>query len=164
VSTLKRKPSRGQSLAEFALILPVMLLIIFGMIDMGRAVFMFNTLSESARHANRLAIVDQRLTEIRNRAIAAGPGLGLTAADIDVCFKTYDSTQRNCAQPNTDRCVASGAPYQREHCLAIVTTRKAFTPMTPIISTIVPTITLTSTSIGPIDYACPNQIRTSTCP
>jgi hypothetical protein len=28
----------------------------------------------------------------------------------------------------------------------------------------VPSVTLSSTSIGPIEYACPNPVRTSTCP
>ncbi|HVM30294.1 MAG TPA: TadE family protein [Candidatus Limnocylindrales bacterium] len=159
-----RAKPRGQSLVEFALILPVMLLVIFGTLDLGRAVFMFNTLSESARHANRLAIIDQRPAEIRARAIESGPGLGLTNDDIDVCFKSATSLQRDCAAPAADACAPSGT-YQREHCLAIVTTRAVFTPVTPLIGQFVnPPITLSSTSIGPIEYACPNQIRTTTCP
>lgn len=81
---------------------------------------------------------------------------------VEVCYKASDSTQRDCAQPATQRCSPSGT-YQREHCLAIVTARTIITPLTPIISSIIPSIPLSSTSIGPIEYACPNQLRTS-CP
>lgn len=45
----------GQSLVEFALILPIFLLVLVGLIDMGRAVYANNTLSQAAREATRLA-------------------------------------------------------------------------------------------------------------
>jgi Flp pilus assembly protein TadG len=45
----------GQSLVEFALILPIFLLVLLGLIDMGRAVYTNNTLSQAAREATRLA-------------------------------------------------------------------------------------------------------------
>ena len=45
----------GQSLVEFALIFPIFVLMLFGLIDMGRAVYANNTLSQAAREATRLA-------------------------------------------------------------------------------------------------------------
>ena len=45
----------GQSLVEFALIFPIFVLMLFGLIDMGRAVYTNNTLSQTAREATRLA-------------------------------------------------------------------------------------------------------------
>lgn len=53
-----RRQSRregGQSLVEFALIFPIFVLMLFGLIDMGRAVYANNTLSQAAREATRLA-------------------------------------------------------------------------------------------------------------
>jgi Flp pilus assembly protein TadG len=47
----------GQSLIEFALLLPLMLLIITGLIDVGRAVWQENTLAYAAREGTRYAIV-----------------------------------------------------------------------------------------------------------
>jgi Flp pilus assembly protein TadG len=47
----------GQSLVEFALILPVLLLIITGVFDVGRAAWQENTLAYAAREGTRYAIV-----------------------------------------------------------------------------------------------------------
>ena len=48
---------RGQSLVEFALLLPLMLLIITGLFDVARAVWEENTLAYAAREGTRFAIV-----------------------------------------------------------------------------------------------------------
>ena len=48
----------AQSLVEFALVLPVILLIITGLFDAGRAVWQENTLAYAAREGTRYAIVN----------------------------------------------------------------------------------------------------------
>jgi hypothetical protein len=48
---------RGQSLVEFSLLLPIMLLIITGLFDVARAVWQTNTLAYAAREGTRYAIV-----------------------------------------------------------------------------------------------------------
>jgi Flp pilus assembly protein TadG len=53
-----RRRSRGQTLVEFALVLPVFFLLLFGLIDMGRFVYMNSTLSQAAREAARLGAVE----------------------------------------------------------------------------------------------------------
>ena len=51
------KPSqRSQALIEFALVSPVLLLLVFGIIDLGRAVFYYDTLNHAAREGARVAI------------------------------------------------------------------------------------------------------------
>ena len=52
-----RDDDRGQSLVEFALLLPLMLLIITGLFDSARAVWESNTLAYAAREGTRFAIV-----------------------------------------------------------------------------------------------------------
>ncbi len=47
----------GQSLVEFALILPLLLLIITGLMDAARAIWQENTLAYAAREGTRYAIV-----------------------------------------------------------------------------------------------------------
>jgi hypothetical protein len=47
---------RSQALIEFALISPVLLLLLFGIVDIGRAVFYFDTLNHAAREGARTAI------------------------------------------------------------------------------------------------------------
>jgi hypothetical protein len=48
---------QGQALIEFALIIPVLLMLILGLFDLGRAVVEENTLAFAAREATRYAIV-----------------------------------------------------------------------------------------------------------
>lgn len=45
---------RGQGLVEFALVFPLFVLLVFGLIDIGRYVYVNNTLSETAREAARV--------------------------------------------------------------------------------------------------------------
>jgi len=52
-----RDDDRGQSLVEFALLLPLMLLIITGLFDVARAVWEENTLAYAAREGTRYGIV-----------------------------------------------------------------------------------------------------------
>jgi Flp pilus assembly protein TadG len=47
----------AQSLVEFALVLPLMLLIVTGLFDVSRAIWQENTLAYAAREATRYAIV-----------------------------------------------------------------------------------------------------------
>jgi hypothetical protein len=49
---------RGQSLVEFALVIPVFLLVMLGLIDVGRLVFLNSTLSQASREAARLGAVE----------------------------------------------------------------------------------------------------------
>ena len=52
-----RVDETGQSLIEFALILPIVLLIITGLFDVARATWQENTLAYAAREGTRYAIV-----------------------------------------------------------------------------------------------------------
>ena len=49
------REQRSQALIEFALVSPVLLLLLFGTIDIGRAVFYYDTLNHAAREGARLA-------------------------------------------------------------------------------------------------------------
>ncbi|TMB79823.1 MAG: pilus assembly protein [Chloroflexi bacterium] len=40
---------RSQALIEFALVSPVLLLLLFGVIDLGRAIFYYDTINHAAR-------------------------------------------------------------------------------------------------------------------
>lgn len=47
---------RSQALIEFALVSPVLLLLLFGIIDIGRAVFYYDTVNHAAREGARTAV------------------------------------------------------------------------------------------------------------
>jgi len=149
----------GQSLIEFALILPVIVLLVFGVLDLGRGVFAYNTLANAARQANRTAMVDQNVTRITAVAVAAAPSLGLGSANVSVCFKDSETSERDCSS-TTDDCPEATRVIG---CLAIVTTSLSYEPMTPVLGTFFGSIQLSSTSVQPIEYVCPYDIHL-TCP
>ena len=47
---------RSQALIEFALVSPVLLLLLFGVVDVGRAVFYYDTINHAAREGARTAV------------------------------------------------------------------------------------------------------------
>ncbi len=164
----RSRRSKGQALVEFALVVPLILFAIFGVVDMGRAIYAYTTTAEAARQAARMAIVDQTVTDVVSRAQTAAPALGLGSGNVDVCFK--DSTAPQWAATNgAITCGTSGpqapacaSPYEIG-CFAVVTVRSTFVPVTPFIGNLIGSFTLSSTSVDSITYVCPNE-GTSTCP
>jgi Flp pilus assembly protein TadG len=51
------RDERGQALVEFAFVLPILLLLMLGLLDVARAVWQENTLAYAAREGTRYAIV-----------------------------------------------------------------------------------------------------------
>jgi len=72
---------RGAAVVEFALLLPALLLLVFGIIDFGRALNAQITLTQAAREGARLdstcnATVNANCgTTVQNRTVTAAPGL-----------------------------------------------------------------------------------------
>jgi Flp pilus assembly protein TadG len=60
--TLHRRTDerRGQALVEFALVVPIFLLLIFAIVDVGRYVYTNNSLNQAAREAARVGSVTSR--------------------------------------------------------------------------------------------------------
>jgi Flp pilus assembly protein TadG len=58
--SLRHDQGRGQALVEFVLVFPLMLLLLFGLIDIGRLVYANNALSEAAREGARYGSVQAR--------------------------------------------------------------------------------------------------------
>jgi len=76
---------RGSVAVEFALLLPVLLLLVFGIIDFGRAINDQITLTQAAREGVRLASLGYSSAAVNTRTeSAAAPTLTLTSANITV--------------------------------------------------------------------------------
>jgi hypothetical protein len=73
-----RSAQRSQALIEFALVSPVLLLLLFGIIDIGRAVFYYDTLNHAAREGARVAVKasNQLPTNADVRTVVANQMLG----------------------------------------------------------------------------------------
>jgi hypothetical protein len=61
--SVRRKPQKGQTLAEFALTLPILLLLLFGIIEFGRIFQAWVTLQNAARAGARYASTGQYFTD-----------------------------------------------------------------------------------------------------
>lgn len=69
----------GQSVIEFAVILPLLLILVFGITEFGRALMTANVLTQAAREGARMAAVGADPADAEDRITAI-----LTAANVDV--------------------------------------------------------------------------------
>ena len=76
-------PDRGATAVEFALLLPVLLLLVFGLIDLGRALNAQITLTQAAREGARLAALSQ--ANVVSRTQAAATGLSGVTVTVTAC-------------------------------------------------------------------------------
>ena len=56
-SAREKRRTRGQALVEFALVFPLFMLLLFGVIDVGRLVYVYNAISQGAREGSRYGSV-----------------------------------------------------------------------------------------------------------
>lgn len=141
--------TRGQTLVEFALILPIFILILVGIFDFGRAIYGYNTINNAAHEAVRVGIVDQNTTTITARAIKHAVALGLASSDVTVRFLQPDYT----GDGITNDC-APGQPLDmgpRLGCIVEVTVTYHYAAATPVIGNLVGPLTLTGKSQQPIE-------------
>jgi Flp pilus assembly protein TadG len=141
----RRGRAAGQTLAEFALIVPVLLLLFMGILDFGRAIYGYNTLANAAREGARVAIVDQTVTAgvpvAAQRAADQSTGLGVDpATDVDVEYTQPDGT---------------ACPNHSLGCIATVTVRYEFTAITPIIGNIVGPIDIEAETAMDVEFTKP---------
>ena len=78
--------SRGQALVEFSLMIPIFLLVLISLFDLGRAVFAYNTLTNAAREGARMAIVNQDIPSIVARAKQQSAMVELNDPSVKVAF------------------------------------------------------------------------------
>lgn len=77
-----RNRTRGQSLVEFALVLPIFLVLLSGMVDFGMALYTNITLMNATREGARLGIITPDATSIEERVRSMATGL--SQADLSV--------------------------------------------------------------------------------
>ncbi len=99
VGRSRRPPrrSRGQALVEFAVVLPVFLLILAGVIDFGLGLYSQMTVINAAREGARYAVVNTPLntSNVTNRVEAMTGGLDQSQLTVNV------SCQASCASGDT---------------------------------------------------------------
>jgi Flp pilus assembly protein TadG len=76
---------RGATVVEFALLLPVLLLLVFGIIDFGRALNAQVTITQAAREGARLDALNQPNVISRTKAAATGLSASVTVTEVTTC-------------------------------------------------------------------------------
>lgn len=143
--TRPQRQTRGQALAEFALVFPILVLIVVAIFDLGRIVFVYNSLTNGVREGARLAIVNQDRPRIearvRSQVFAATP-------TVAVAFKRVE--------PNADPELNQDCTPVVVGCVAVVQGTASVAPITPIVGALVGPIAMRAVSHVPVEFVCPN--------
>lgn len=125
-----RRMLRGQALPEFALVLPVFLLLVMGVVDFGRGILYFNMLDNAAREGARTGIISgDTVQQICQTMVgfAQVPDLGSTS-----CSSIASDTPWHDGNNVLTLTVHRGTPGSATDPVK-VTVNYLFTPITPLI-------------------------------
>ena len=95
-----RPRQRGQSLVEFALVFPLFILLLAGMIDFGLGLYSYMTINNATRDAARLGATmctaNPCAAAVSARAVNAASGLGIETPVV-ACTNAQSNAAINCA-------------------------------------------------------------------
>jgi Flp pilus assembly protein TadG len=102
-STTPHRRTAGQSLVEFALMLPILVLLLVGVFDLGRAFQVMITLNNASREAARFGTLHRLdLAGMKAAAIQEAQNYGIVIATGDIALTCPDSgTAAPCARDTT---------------------------------------------------------------
>ena len=150
---MRRRRSRGQGLAEFALALPIFVLLLLGLFDVGRLVFAYTTITNSAREGARLASVNQALASVEKRVEEQ-----TAVADPTTTVEFHETT------PNEDAADNPTCFPLKQGCIALVRVETTLSVITPVIGALIGPLDLTAELQVPIAFVCPSSIAGFTDP
>jgi Flp pilus assembly protein TadG len=153
----RRDSEKGATLVEFAFVFPLLMLLLFGIIEFGRLITTFVTVStasrEGARYGTAIGVgpngVPQYIdcTGITDAALAKAVIGGLNVNDITVVWDTGPGSPPTVIA-DCDNATATPAPtetiVQSGHRVS-VTVDKQFTTFIPLISNFIGSLNLSST-------------------
>lgn len=136
----RRRSGRGQALVEFSLTVTIFLILLMGIFDLGRAIYMYNGVAEAAREIARVT------------AVHPGSTLG-NSAETTAVVKTQKGLIPNLGNPtfacrNIDNTAVAGTCMRPDHSVK-VTISAVYTPATPVLS-FLGSITVSSSSSAKI--------------
>jgi len=138
--------SRGQAMVEFALIVPVFLLLLFALLDFGRVVYAQTTIAEDAREGARAGLVaaldptvdNTSYAKIRTAALAQSAGVTMTNSNITGAAGACTATPADavsastCFFPDGVTCTNAADPPR-----VVVNISVTVTLLTPILSNLI---------------------------
>ncbi len=153
-----KAPAAGQALVEFALVIPLFFMLLFGLIDVGRLVYQNSVVSQAAREGARLAAVEAGWIGSSDATCGSvgGPTCPANAAALgaDVVAAVNRMVAPFGPVPGTDvfySCDATTPPsgsWTVQSCasnspgsLVSVRVVLTFTPITPVIGQLIGSVT-----------------------
>jgi Flp pilus assembly protein TadG len=138
MSIVKRHRTGGQALVEFALAVIPFLILLMGVIDLGRGIYTMNGTSEAARDITRATIVhltglggqlglSDQTTDVIEKQRDLVPGLTIDPTTDIACVDAYDVVQNDKVSGNDVDCNL-GVDFIRVRVTA------PFSPITPLVS------------------------------
>lgn len=113
------RETRGSALVEFAIALPVLLLLVFGIVDFGRALFALNNLTNAVREGARLASVQ-----------FPDPTTGAAISAVRTRVNNYVSSFGGSGAYTVN--VTPDQAFPNTQYMTVQITGYAFTPITPL--------------------------------
>jgi len=130
-----RRHSRAQSMVEFAVLAPIFFMLLLGTIDLGRAIYIYNTISDAAREGARAAVpfdnpLPSNTTLVNAVQSKLGGGFTLT---VDPCITQGGTCPGTPLTPNTGYIWYSSNVGQLGHNKVTVKVTFLFQPWVPVI-------------------------------
>jgi len=176
LSMVRRLPRRGQSMVEFSLVAPILVMMLFLMIDFGRLVYTYSAMSWATREGARLLSLPsqqqsdcaalQRVEEVgRGFPITPDPNSTVGNTDPAVAGGGKAPTQPPAgtgyvyiwpavapSTPQNTNC--NGQPRQLSPNIREVAVQCEYSwqPLMPLVSSIVPPITIRTLSVVQTEY------------
>lgn len=133
------------------MVFPIAILLLLAVFDVGRAVFLSNSLTNAAREGARFAIVHQNTSDIAERVEAMtflGSVSNLSGTPSLVGY----------FQQNVDGSLGAACSPVKVGCIAVVTVASSWTAITPVVGDLIGPMTLTGRSELPVEFVCPNPL------
>jgi len=116
------RSERAAAMVEFAIVLPILLLLVFGIIDFGRALYTLNNLTAAVREGARLA----------STQISPDPTTGGSMSAVSTAVTNYVvAFGGNAGAPQVTETFNGGAPPNMQS-ITVQIVSYPFTPLTPI--------------------------------
>jgi Flp pilus assembly protein TadG len=136
----KGKGSFGQSMVEFALVLPILLVLVFGLIEAGRLLFIYGSVTTASRQAVRYgsATGDNGSGTLKYldcagiQAAAEQMGFILPINNVDIIYTRGGTTFADCDTADSAFPDPSTGLFQNGDRIEVTTT-SAYTPIVPIV-------------------------------
>lgn len=111
VMRARRRSSRGAAAVEFALVMPLLLMIVMGILDFGWMIMKANLVNNAARDAVRVASLSGTYSEINTTLTAELNAAGIAPADVTKVITCTNTSGTSCdgTQSSYDTNATSGS-------------------------------------------------------